>query len=122
MIANKYRGTLQIGVTANVHEFVADKKREARERAEGDLADMTGVLLVWMENHAQMAGARVREEELKRLSRDFKLGLIERKNPSWRDLHVPVKLRSGFSLQAPVSGPARPSGLFRKAPSWNHAS
>ncbi|MDP4822889.1 MAG: GIY-YIG nuclease family protein [Aestuariivirgaceae bacterium] len=92
MLANKFRGTLQMGVTANLAELVAEKK--ARTMA-GETADAS-VLLVWSEDHAQMATARLRMEELQRLSRDFKFGLIERKNPSWRDLHVPPALKPAY--------------------------
>lgn len=87
MLANKFRGTLQIGVTANLPEFLAEKKLQ--EKADDENGTECATLLVWSENHAQLSTARVRREELQQLSRDFKIGLIERKNPGWRDLYVP---------------------------------
>ena len=91
MLANKYRGTLQIGVTANLQELMAAKRQE--QQMVDDPAQFVAVL-VWSENHAQLSSARVRCEELQRMSRDFKIGLIERKNPSWRDLYVPLPRHS----------------------------
>ena len=44
-------------------------------------------LLVWYEQHADMAGAIAREKQVKGGSREDKLALIEALNPDWRDLY-----------------------------------
>ncbi len=42
--------------------------------------------LVWYETHASIIGAIKREKELKHWPRAWKLRLIEKLNPDWRDL------------------------------------
>jgi putative endonuclease len=42
--------------------------------------------LVWFEPHEQMESAILREKQLKKWPRAAKIGLIEEKNPEWRDL------------------------------------
>jgi putative endonuclease len=44
-------------------------------------------LLVWYEQHEQMHTALAREKELKLYRRTWKLNLIEKQNPQWRDLY-----------------------------------
>jgi putative endonuclease len=43
--------------------------------------------LVYFELHASMAEAITREKQIKKWKRDWKVELIERGNPYWRDLH-----------------------------------
>ena len=43
-------------------------------------------MLVWYEVHESRASAFVRERQLKKWNRAWKLELIERMNPGWRDL------------------------------------
>jgi putative endonuclease len=43
--------------------------------------------LVFAEFHDTMGGAILREKQLKRWRRAWKLELIERANPQWRDLY-----------------------------------
>jgi putative endonuclease len=42
--------------------------------------------LVYFEEHASILEARAREHALKRWRRQWKLELIEKDNPTWRDL------------------------------------
>jgi putative endonuclease len=44
-------------------------------------------MLVWFEEHALIANAIQRETSLKRWPRKWKLALIEKMNPEWRDLY-----------------------------------
>jgi len=44
-------------------------------------------MLVYLEFHATMEAAIIREKQLKKWRRQWKLQLIERDNPSWRDLY-----------------------------------
>jgi putative endonuclease len=60
-------------------------------------------LLVWFELHATMEGAILREKRIKKWNRAWKLELIERSNPDWRDLaedfgFAPLEGKSGFPL------------------------
>jgi len=43
--------------------------------------------LVYLEMHATMPDAILREQQLKKWKRTWKLKLIERDNPGWRDLY-----------------------------------
>jgi putative endonuclease len=43
--------------------------------------------LVWFETHQSVAAAYKREQQIKRWRRDWKLALIEKINPQWRDLY-----------------------------------
>ena len=43
--------------------------------------------LVYVEFHDTVADAALREKQMKRWKRAWKLALIERDNPQWRDLY-----------------------------------
>ena len=43
-------------------------------------------LLVWFEQHSTMEEAIAREKRIKKWNRAWKLELIEKDNPEWRDL------------------------------------
>jgi predicted GIY-YIG superfamily endonuclease len=52
--------------------------------------------LVYFETHDDAAEAARRERSLKRWRRDWKIELIERGNPTWRDLFGDVVRADGF--------------------------
>lgn len=83
LLASRRNGTLYIGVTN-------DLIRRVHEHREGHVPGFTqryGVrTLVWFESHDSIEAAIQRETSLKRWKRDWKLALIERSNPEWRDL------------------------------------
>ena len=85
MMASGRNGTLYIGVTNDIG-------RRAWEHHEGLLKGFTqkyGVkLLVWYEAHQDIHGAIRRETLLKKWKRRWKLELIEKTNPEWRDLRL----------------------------------
>jgi putative endonuclease len=43
--------------------------------------------LVWFKVHETLEGALIRERQIKRWKRDWKINLIESKNPHWVDLY-----------------------------------
>jgi putative endonuclease len=49
-------------------------------------------MLVWFEQHETREAALVRERQLKKWNRAWKLELIERQNASWRDLWGEISL------------------------------
>ena len=83
-MANKRNGTLYIGVTNNLIKRVYQHKN-----------DLTGGFtkkyqthqLVYYENHSDVRQAILREKRLKKWERKWKLNLIERMNPEWKDLY-----------------------------------
>ena len=83
ILASQRNGTLYIGVTSDLIQRVYQHRTEA---ADG-FSKRYGVHdLVWYEVHEMMESAILREKQLKKWSRIAKIRLIERQNPSWRDL------------------------------------
>jgi putative endonuclease len=82
--ANRYRGTIYIGVTSDLWSRIHDHKNK---RFGGFTAEYDIVLLVWYEHHSQMDDAIRREKQLKKWNRDWKIRIIEEMNPDWLDLH-----------------------------------
>jgi putative endonuclease len=61
---------------------------EHRTRAVPGFTQQYGVdRLVYVEFHDTIGDAALREKQLKRWKRAWKLALIERDNPQWRDLY-----------------------------------
>ncbi|MDB5455836.1 MAG: nuclease [Caulobacter sp.] len=83
IVASGRNGTLYIGHTDDI-------VRRAWEHAEKVYPDFTrrhGVgLLVWYEMYSDRGEAFTRERQMKKWNRAWKLALIERTNPGWRDL------------------------------------
>lgn len=83
ILASQRYGTLYIGVTSDLCSRVAAHK-------EGDIAGFTRKYsvktLVWYEFLDSMDEAIKREKQLKEWQRKWKIELIERLNPTWRDL------------------------------------
>jgi putative endonuclease len=84
IMASRRNGTLYIGVTN-------DLARRVFEHKEGVLPGFTkryGVkLLVHVETTDDIRAAIQREKNLKKWPRAWKIALIERDNPDWRDLY-----------------------------------
>jgi putative endonuclease len=49
--------------------------------------------LVFYEHHEDIRGAIAREKQLKKWRREWKVDLIERTNPRWKDLYDDVVAR-----------------------------
>jgi len=83
MLASRTNGTLYVGVTS-------DLVKRVWEHREGVVAGFTrqhGVKrLVWYEQHASAEGAILREKQIKHWNREWKIALIEARNPYWNDL------------------------------------
>lgn len=84
ILASKRNGTLYIGVTS-------DLVRRVWEHKNGEIEGFTKKyaigLLVYLEMHATMPEAILREKQLKTWNRAWKIALIQRDNPEWRDLY-----------------------------------
>ncbi len=83
ILASRRNGTLYIGMTD-------DLVRRPWQHKSGELAGFTnkyGVKeLAWFEEHGSREAAFVRERQMKKWKRAWKLRLIEKLNPDWRDL------------------------------------
>jgi len=84
VLASKPNGTLYVGVTSDI-------VRRVWEHRTGEIDGFTrkyGVkLLVYLEFHATMTDAIAREKRVKKWERVWKIALIGRDNPEWRDLY-----------------------------------
>jgi putative endonuclease len=83
IVTNKPGGTLYLGMTA-------DLVRRVSEHRQGLGRSFTARYnldkLVWFEAFGDITLAIQRETSLKRWSRAWKIELIEKSNPDWRDL------------------------------------
>jgi len=98
IMASRRNGTLYIGVTSNLVQRVAQHRSGL---IKGFTSDYGVRHLVWYELGGSMEQAILREKRLKKWNRRWKLDLIERDNPDWRDLAVdmglpPLEEETGF--------------------------
>ncbi len=84
LMASQRNGTLYLGVTSNP---VARAFQHRTGAIDGFSKQYGCTLLVWFEVHDDIQDARQREARLKKWKRDWKLELIERTNPQWKDLY-----------------------------------
>ena len=84
LLASQRNGTLYIGVTSDLIKRVWEHKQDSVEgfTKKYDVHD-----LVWYEQHEDMLAAIAREKTLKEWKRAWKLELIEKMNPEWKDLY-----------------------------------
>jgi putative endonuclease len=83
IMASKRNGTLYIGVTSDLPKRVWEHREGAVESFSKEYGLKT---LVWYEVHENAESAITREKQLKKWNRIWKLTLIEKFNPEWRDL------------------------------------
>ena len=83
IFASKRNGTLYIGVTNNLRKRAWEHKNDF---AEGFTKRYGVHRLVYYELHEEMTSAIRREKQMKKWNRAWKLELIEKQNPGWRDL------------------------------------
>ncbi|MEJ2452031.1 MAG: GIY-YIG nuclease family protein [Gammaproteobacteria bacterium] len=85
MMASKRNGTLYVGVTSNLVKRVWEHKNHL---VEGFTRKYGVTTLVWFEAHETMESAIQREKAIKNWNRAWKINLIVRMNPQWRDLYT----------------------------------
>ncbi len=83
ILASKRNGTLYIGVTSDLRKRVWEHRNDL---VDGFTKRYAIHLLVYYELHENMASAIEREKRMKKWNRAWKLELIEKHNPEWRDL------------------------------------
>ena len=84
ILASKRNGTLYVGVTNDVVRRISEHKTGT---AEGFTKKYNVKMLVYAEFHATMPEAILREKQMKKWNRAWKLALIADGNPQWRDLY-----------------------------------
>jgi putative endonuclease len=83
ILASKRNGTLYIGVTNNLERRICEHKNNL---VEGFTEKYNVHILVHYEETIDIHAALQREKQLKRWTRKWKIELIEKDNPDWRDL------------------------------------
>lgn len=84
ILANKRNGTLYIGITSDLIKRVWQHKEKF---VEGFTKKYSVSNLVYYEQYKDPNAAIKREKQLKSWNRKWKLDLIEKQNPTWRDLY-----------------------------------
>ena len=83
ILAGKKNGTLYVGVTSNLAKRIWEHKTKV---VDGFTGKYKIDQLVYYEVFEDPENAIKREKRLKRYNRNWKLDLIEQKNPEWKDL------------------------------------
>ena len=89
ILASHKNGTLYIGVTSNLVQRLHQHRSGL---IEGFTKDYGVHRLVWFGGGGSMEDAIRREKQIKKWNRQWKIGLIERENPEWRDLALDLGL------------------------------
>jgi putative endonuclease len=83
IMADRYRGTMYVGVTAHLNARVV----QHRNGDGSDFCQRYGLTrLVWAERGDTIEDCIAHEKRLKRWRREWKFALIEEGNPDWFDL------------------------------------
>jgi len=85
ILASAPYGTLYIGVTT---DLVRRAWQHREKLVEGFTKAYSVNMLVWYEIHGNLMTAVAREKRLKNYKRAWKISLISKSNPEWRDLFL----------------------------------
>ncbi len=84
IMASQKNGTLYTGVTSDLIKRVHEHKSDSFE---GFTKKYSVKKLVYFEQTQDVVSAIEREKRLKKWNRQWKLDLISKSNPEWRDLY-----------------------------------
>jgi putative endonuclease len=87
ILASKLGGTLYIGVTSDLRGRIFQHKSRM---IEGFTKTYNVNRLVYYEAHDGIEGAILRERQMKKWNRKWKIELIEKNNPNWVDLYPAI--------------------------------
>ena len=86
LLASKRNGTLYIGVTNDL--FNRSFQHKSKQNSNSFTAKYKIDKLVYFEAYQYIQDAILRETQLKKWNRPWKIRLIEKDNPTWRDLFL----------------------------------
>lgn len=84
IMASRRNGTIYIGVTSELIKRIWEHKEGI---VKGFTKKYNVQMLVYYEIHKDAEAAIIREKQIKKWNREWKLRLIEEKNPRWQDLY-----------------------------------
>lgn len=84
ILASKKYGTLYIGITSDLIKRIHQHKEHV---VDGFTNKYKVHQLVYYEIHEDVREAILREKQIKKWNRDWKINLIEQDNPYWLDLY-----------------------------------
>src|SRR5256885_8604265 len=83
ILANRRYGVLYVGLT---NDLLCRMMQHPAKVVPGFTKEYGVIRLVHFEEYASITEARARERSLKRWRRAWKLALVDKLNPEWRDL------------------------------------
>jgi putative endonuclease len=89
ILASGPNGTLYIGVTSDLIKRVWQHREGL---AEGFTKRYGIKHLVWYEVHSEILEAIRREKQIKKWDRAWKIELVQKANPGWRDLYADIAM------------------------------
>jgi len=87
ILASGLNGTLYIGVTSNLIKRVWEHREGV---VDGFSKQYSVKHLVWYEVHTEITEAIRREKQIKKWERRWKVEMIQKSNPRWRDLYADI--------------------------------
>ncbi len=87
ILASSRNGTLYVGMSSNLAKRVRSHKKGT---ASTFTKEYKVNMLVYYEKHEDEKKALLREKQVKKWKRRWKLRLIESANPDWRDLYCDI--------------------------------
>lgn len=85
IITNKPNGVLYIGQTKRLKQRIYQHKNKSHSNTFSARYNLNK--LVYFENYNEVKDAKLRERQLKKWKRTWKIELIEKINPEWLDLY-----------------------------------
>jgi putative endonuclease len=114
IMASRKNGTLYVGATSDLISRVYQHRNKL---VPGFTSDHNVTQLVYFEQFADMENAIRREKRLKKWNRNWKIRLIEERNPHWTDLYLVVWSRRLMVYYIPHDGRMRyGTGTSRERP------
>lgn len=87
IITNKRNGTLYIGATSDLVQRIYQHKHKFVDA----FSKKYGLCeLIYFEEHGTVQDALYREKQMKEWNREWKIELIEKFNPAWKDLYSDI--------------------------------
>ena len=90
ILSNKRNGTLYIGVTNNLFSRIFQHR--IKYNKDSFSAKYNTDKLIYYEEYQYIQDAILREKQMKKWNRAWKIRLIEKENPTWRDLFLDMDI------------------------------